>query len=436
MSHRETLVTANIRRFSEIAGTRRAFTIVNSAQNVYDGDNNPKYREVIAAKGNATNRLVVDDFSCIAAPGVLSYATLSNPFVGNVFTESYWGCGVSNIVWDGYNAAAWADLVGPTDSRARTNLYKKIDATNQQFQAGVFIGELRETLRMLRSPAAALRKGLSTYLHAVDTRLTRAWNRRRGKTRRQWVGTANDIVAQTWLEYVFGWRPLINDIEDATKAVIRWQNASFQDDFIQRLSGHAYRERVLSDTSTLMTPDAFAVYLLQREDERVVQRCRVIYSAGLQPHDSFAPLGSASRLLKLVGFDRWQKLVPTAWELIPYSFVADYFVNIGDVLNAWATDVSAVKWVYRTTICETVRTKSAYIDLESSAKGGSGYTLLGASGGSRGYVATISRHVERFVTDLGIPNLYFSMPPFDSAKWINLLALGLQTRAIRSKFTD
>lgn len=40
-----------------------------------------------------------------------------------------------------------------------------------------------------------------------------------------------------------------------------------------------------------------------------------------------------------------QEFVPTVWELIPYSFVVDYFTNIGDVVNyAYSANLN---WVYK-----------------------------------------------------------------------------------------
>lgn len=47
--------------------------------------------------------------------------------------------------------------------------------------------------------------------------------------------------------------------------------------------------------------------------------------------------------------------MPTVWELIPYSFLIDYFTNVGDVLQALSTDTSGVHGLWKTEIWESKR---------------------------------------------------------------------------------
>jgi hypothetical protein len=47
--------------------------------------------------------------------------------------------------------------------------------------------------------------------------------------------------------------------------------------------------------------------------------------------------------MRLLGVS-WEDLIPTAWELIPYSFLIDYFTNIGDVLEGWSVHQSDLGW--------------------------------------------------------------------------------------------
>jgi hypothetical protein len=44
-----------------------------------------------------------------------------------------------------------------------------------------------------------------------------------------------------------------------------------------------------------------------------------------------------------LGFS-WESFVPTVWELVPYSFILDYFTNIGDVLSAGLLVQSHLAW--------------------------------------------------------------------------------------------
>lgn len=51
---------------------------------------------------------------------------------------------------------------------------------------------------------------------------------------------------------------------------------------------------------------------------------------------------------------------PTVWEVIPYSFVADYFTNIGDMIDAASFPRSTLSWVAKT----IVLTKERKLDVE------------------------------------------------------------------------
>jgi hypothetical protein len=44
----------------------------------------------------------------------------------------------------------------------------------------------------------------------------------------------------------------------------------------------------------------------------------------------------------------WSDVIPAAYELVPYSFVVDYFTNLGDVLEALCFNRSSVAWVSQT----------------------------------------------------------------------------------------
>jgi hypothetical protein len=47
-----------------------------------------------------------------------------------------------------------------------------------------------------------------------------------------------------------------------------------------------------------------------------------------------------------------EAFVPTLWELAPWSFLVDYFVNIGDILSGWSYGRTNLGWSNTTTIFE------------------------------------------------------------------------------------
>jgi len=67
------------------------------------------------------------------------------------------------------------DLIDPTallsasaDTQARLQFLSKYRSTRTAFQGGTFFGELAETVRMLRHPALALRRGIDSYYRAAS----------------------------------------------------------------------------------------------------------------------------------------------------------------------------------------------------------------------------------------------------------------------------
>lgn len=123
------------------------------------------------------------------------------------------------------------------------------------------------------------------------------------------------IIGNTWLEYQYGWRPLLGTVfgllkhyhQPAEKFRVKGSNKFQTERSFQPPSQNAYgfvsvvRQQVIS----------IAVYSC---DYRVNNRA----------------LNDLGRLTSL-------NPIAIAWELVPYSFVADWFVDVGGYLEQWET---------------------------------------------------------------------------------------------------
>lgn len=286
------------------------------------------------------------------------------------------------------------------DNNARADLYKKIKSAQTKMSGQVFIGELREALRMIKSPAKALRDGLGAYLSTLE-------KRGRGRHTKQ---SKRRALSDTWLEYSFGWAPLIGDIEGAFKAYRRIMDQVST----ARVRGLGFSEQFGTSTVGQVAHNS----LLFTERYRMFKRVEVKYTAGLK--DTKLGESLAADTISSFGLGA-REFIPTAWELLPWSFLADYFTNIGDVLEAASTDTSNVTWV-----CKTVRRsiiQEVVLDFDADKTMKQVTTPIRyCEGMGGGYRLTID-HVSRTASALQLPSFTVRYPGLGSFKWVNIAAL-------------
>lgn len=239
------------------------------------------------------------------------------------------------------------------DNMARAKFYKALRRMEVQWSAPTFLGELGESLRMLRRPANALFRGSLGYLSALE-------RARRGNPR-YWARTAGDL----WLEYSFGWVPLINDTKEAYDAYRSLVNGGTKKTVLSKGFSHE-----VDASSTLSAADRGVTYKAfqtpfhywycnnAKRNERIVVR----YKAKIEETVEATELPSRA----IFGFVP-NEFVPTAWELLPWSFLIDYFTNVGDILNAWVTDSKRVAFVNKSVVKYCHYTGSLMIDAARSA---------------------------------------------------------------------
>jgi hypothetical protein len=289
------------------------------------------------------------------------------------------------------------------DNEARMKFFKRAKNAQTAFRSLTFLGELRETLGMIRNPARALRRGLDDYLKHVQKRARRANRHSMGR-----------IVSESWLEHAFGWSPLISDIKSAGDALNRRLNR-FTGSYT-RISGKGVEESDSFDASLINGyADVFMRIVLRRltrtySSVRYVGEIRSVCENPIQAD------------MTLFGAN-WTEIIPTAWELLPYSFLLDYFTNIGDILDAWSVRKSDITWCNRTERLRAVRTLSeCRIDKAWTESSVSNFYEWKDKYVDSSYYRAVRESITRGANFPAYPSLRIEIPGFGS-KWINMSAL-------------
>lgn len=299
----------------------------------------PKWQAIIRAGGNATTALTASEDLLAGTGGgmqSITYQSRPNPSSPWENYRSFESNHLANVVIVGPIGQFTSGASTEAQDQAVKQLYRKIYQARHQLQGGVILGEIDKTARLLMGTARNLKRGVLSYLgNAVGIR--------RGSGSRV---SKRKAIANTYLESTYGWQPLIMDARDLAKTLGRLCHESDR----VRFSAIGSSARQLANASqSARFADLFATALSFDIHEVVVVYKGIFRST---PYEAGSP--PLERIIQMSGFDL-RSFVPTMWELVPHSFLVDYFSNVGDCLYALSCDTSIVQMLWRTQISESRR---------------------------------------------------------------------------------
>lgn len=210
------------------------------------------------------------------------------------------------------NLANFGDLPSSTPDGMKDETlaaaYAKVNSS--AVLAGEFVHDIDQTLRMLRRP-------LKSSVELVRKMWTYR-KKRVKKTARSAILASKDA----WLEYRYGWKPLMMDADSIIQASNQRGNTWRR--FVAR--AHRGDHFNFSDSYDELV-STLGLWVVGSSSLEIERRCDagVIYEVGASQSPDLA-----ARTLGL----RLRDVPATVWEIIPYSFVVDWFVNVGDWIQA------------------------------------------------------------------------------------------------------
>lgn len=305
------------------------------------------------------------------------------------------------------------------NSEASKKFYQKVKGLQQSFSGMQWAGELRQTIRMLRNPAANL------FRSARDDYLKRVKRMKGGYVRNpNWAAG----LSGAYLEWFYGVRPLVMDIEDALDTI----DYLSEEKVIRRRISGSYNQKG-SPTVNYNGADADMYYGLAFNLRKITCEYAKVRYIGLWQLER-ARIGKSWTIgdkAKQLGFTL-ENFVPTVWELLPWSFLVDYFTTVGDVLDTTFTSLDDVKWINKTirTVKEIRRESTPNLArMKQLSPGGNSPKLLSVDVNRLAFSEVRRIKFNRLVESPQPVALAFEVPS-SPLKWLAMGALAHQANAI------
>lgn len=278
----------------------------------------------------------------------------------------------------------------------------------------VTLAEGRKTLALISSTVFQIAKKAQKIRRSLGKPRRKGRNRR-APTRLEKAKYLENLFHEKWLEGRYGWRPLFYEV----MGMVDYYNRQNQKPLRRRSLGQDETSDVVENTT--IQDDDWLVEWHDRCQFRVSARAGVMY-------DWSGDLGPD--IVNAFGLNRPATVV---WELVPYSFVVDWFTNIGDYVSAWEPKAGVKQLGAWCTVRINARIEGHY-DIQSELGPDTGWCLL--EGGKSDYIQTYERQFRTIHTTPPIlPTIdYNGLNPqqiLDSVSLMRNILLGFSNSRLR-----
>lgn len=294
-------------------------------------DRSFKAKMAMKSSGLVTGALTVSANLVDYERGFVSFATANN--IGTKYRSfsDDWGMtmGTGN---DPGGLRPWSSLEDEAMRNGLRALYKEIHQGRKALGMA-FVAEYSKSSAMMRQYASevgglfkraanGLERDLSRYKRGLDRSLIPLPVR---------AQRLLDFSAEHWTRLNFGLRPLIDDVESLTRAIASLDDMALRGQSVEYRKQGGASDAKVSTPSSPVTIDSFSglKYLVFRSTDRNLKLkfyCRDVPDMEWAAKEAF---GLAP-----------PDVLPTLYELLPFSWAADYVSNTGQVISAFSTRLS------------------------------------------------------------------------------------------------